>query len=250
VADRLVDWHIHAALAIGTLIISLANYYAGPSTLYPILYTWTALYGFYFFPMRQALAQMALVGASYAVVLAVQNANMVIVSWLLAVGTPLLAGLLIARMLDRLQRHAVDLRQSDERTRLVLDTAPDAFITLDGDGRITTWNVAAERMFGWTRGEAVGRTMRDLIIPEEYRERHDERRTELVANDDPRATETYEVELVRRDGRRFPGEATVSRVETRGEALVFGFITDTTERLRRQAEREALLREQAARAEA
>jgi PAS domain S-box-containing protein len=250
VADRLVDWHIHAVLAVGTLIVSLANYYAGPSTLYPILYTWTALYGFYFFPMREALAQMALVGASYAVVLAVQSANMAIVSWLLAVGTPLVAGLLIARMLGHLQRHALDLRQSEERTRLVLDTAPDAFITLDSDGRITSWNVAAERMFGWTREEAVGRTMRDLIIPAEYRERHDERRMELVANDDPRATQTYEVELVRRDGQRFPGEATVSRVETRGEALVSGFITDTTERLRRQAEREALLREQAARAEA
>jgi PAS domain S-box-containing protein len=250
VADRLADWHIHAALVVGTLIVSLANYYAGPSTLYPILYTWTALYGFYFFPMREALAQMALVGAAYAAVLAAQGADMAIVSWLLAVGTPLVAGLLIARMLGRLQVHALDLRQSEERTQLVLDTAPDAFITLDSDGRIATWNAAAERMFGWTREEAVGRTMRELIIPPEYRERHDARRLELAASEDPSATVTYEVELVRRDGQRFPGEATVSRVEARGETFVSGFITDTTERLRRRAEREALLREQTARAEA
>ena len=55
---------------------------------------------------------------------------------------------------------------------------------------------------------------------------------------------------MRRDGSRFPGEATVSKVDIRGEVFVSGFITDVTERLRRDAEREALLREQAARAEA
>jgi PAS domain S-box-containing protein len=250
VAERLRNWHIHAVLATGTLIISLANYYAGPSTLYPLLYMWAALYGFYFFPIREALAHVAFIAVSYAVVLAVQDADMVVVRWLLAVGTPLVAGLLIARLLDGLQHHARELRESEERTRLVLDTAPDAFITLDREGQITTWNAAAERMFGWTQAEAVGKTMRELIVPPEHGERHDIRRLELIASEDPLATERYEVELQRRDGQRFPGEATVSKVEARGEVFVSGFISDVTERLRRQAEREALLREQAARAEA
>jgi len=249
-ADRLRDWHIHAVLAAGTVIISLANYYAGPSTLYPILYTWTALYSFYFFPMREALAQMVFLAFAYAVVLAIQEADMVVVDWLLAVGTPAVAGILITRLLGGIQHHARELRESDERTRLVLDTAPDAFITLDRHGCITTWNAAAERMFGWTKEEAVGRTMRELILPPEYAERHDTRRLELLDSLGQLATETYEVELIRRDGRRFPGEATVSKVESGGEVFASGFITDTTERLRRQAEREALLREQAARAEA
>ena len=249
-ADRVRDWHIHAALASGTVIISLANYYAGPSTLYPILYTWTALYSFYFFPLREALAQLGFLALAYAVVLAIQDTDMVVVDWLLAVGTPAVAGILIARLLGGIQHHALELRESEERTRLVLDTAPDAFITLDQDGCITTWNAAAERMFGWTRDEAVGQKMRELIMPPEHADRHDERRQALVDRDDQLATETYEVELLRRDGRRFPGEATVSRVEARGEVFASGFITDTTERLRLQAEREALLREQAARAAA
>jgi anti-sigma regulatory factor (Ser/Thr protein kinase) len=64
------------------------------------------------------------------------------------------------------------------------------------------------------------------------------------------ATERFEVEFVKRDGQRFPGEAIVSRGEARGEVFISGFITDVTERLRQQAEREALLREQAARTEA
>jgi PAS domain S-box-containing protein len=249
-AERFREWHLHAVLAAGTVIVSLANYYAGPSTLYPLLYVWTALYAFYFLPLREAAGQMAFIAVSYAVVLAVQDAHMVIGSWLLAVGTPLLAGLLISQLLTLLQRQARDLFQSEERTRLLLDTAPVAFITLDRDGCITTWNVAAERLFGWTKEEAIGRTMRDLIVPPELRERHDARRQAVIDSAESAGTENYEVEFMRRDGTRFPGEATVSRVEARGEVFVSGFITDATERLRRRAEREALVREQAARAEA
>jgi PAS domain S-box-containing protein len=249
-ADRFQEWQIHAVLGAGTVIVSLANYYAGPSTLYPLLFMWTALYAFYFFPLREASAQMAFVAVAYAVVLAIQDADMVVVRWLLAVGTPLVAGLLISRLLNRLQQQARELRQSEERIRLVLDSAPDAFITLDRDGRITTWNSAAERLFGWPRQEAIGKTMRELIVPPEFRERHDERRNALAESEAPLVTERFEAEFVRRDGQRFPGEATVSKVEARGEVFLSGFITDVTERLRQQAERAALLREQAARAEA
>ena len=193
---------------------------------------------------------MAFLALSYAVVLAVQDADSAVVRWLLAVGTPAVAGLLISRLLGHLQDHSRELEQSEERTRLVLDTAPDAFITLDRDGRITNWNAAAERLFGWTEEEALGETMRELIVPPEFRERHEERRRALIDSEAPLATERFDVEFQHRDGSRFPGEATVSKVEARGEVFVSGFITDVSERLRRQAEREALLREQAARAEA
>ncbi|HEX6584580.1 MAG TPA: SpoIIE family protein phosphatase [Thermoleophilaceae bacterium] len=248
--DRIREWHIHAVLATGTLIVSLANYYAGATTLYPVLYMWAALYAFYFFRPAEALAQMALVAVSYAVVLAIQEPESAIVRWLLAVGTPLVAGLLISRLLHRLSDRAQQIEQSEARTRMVLDTAPDAFITLDRDGVIMSWNAAAQRLFGWTEAEAIGQRMRALIVPPEFGDRHDQRRDALIASKSPRATERFEVEFQRRDGSRFPGEATVSKVDIQGEVFVSGFITDVTERLRRQAEREALLREQAARAEA
>ena len=248
--EHVRHWHIHAVLLSGVLIVSLANYYAGPSTLYPLLYMWASLYAFYFFRPIEAFAHMSVVGVSYAIVLAVQNPDSPIVRWLLAVGTPLLAGVLISSLLRRLSERAQQLQHSEARTRLVLDTAPDAFITLDSDGVIMSWNAAAERLFGWSGDEAIGRTMRELIVPPEFGDRHDERRRALLASDGPFATEPYDVEFTRQDGSRFPGEATVSKVEIYGEAFLSGFITDTTERLRRQAEREALLREQAARAEA
>ena len=70
------------------------------ATLYPILYMWTALYAFYFFPMREALAQMPCSWRSRTRSCSrVQNADMVGRRWLLAVGTPAVAGLLISRLL-------------------------------------------------------------------------------------------------------------------------------------------------------
>jgi PAS domain S-box-containing protein len=256
-AERIGEWQLHLVLAAGTTILSFANYYTGTSTLYPLLYTWTALYAFYFFSLGWAIAHLTYIGFAYALVLAIQDANGPAIRWLLAVGTPLIAGLLIYRMLARLRAQQLEaaesarrLSQSEARTRLVLDNSPDAFVTLDRDGLIRTWNVSAERMFGWSAAEAIGKPFRALVTPPELRDRHDARRQALVDSADPVATETYEVELLRRDGSRFPAESTVAKVDVHGEILVSGFIRDMTDRRRREEEREALMREQAAREEA
>jgi PAS domain S-box-containing protein len=256
-ADRVDEWHVQLALAAGTTLISLANYYTGTVTLYSLLYTWAGLYAFYFFGAGPALVHLAYIGAAYGVVLALQEPPSPAIRWLLAVGTPLVAGMLISRMLDRLRaergesnERARELRDSEARTRLVLDSAPDAFVTLDAEGVIRGWNRAAERLFGWTAEEAIGQSMRTLVTPPEFRDRHDTRRQALVESSGPAAPAHFEVELMRRDGTRFPAESTVSKVDVRGEILLSGFIRDVTDRRRQQDEREALLREQAARAEA
>jgi PAS domain S-box-containing protein len=257
-ADRLRPWQLHVALAAGTTIVTFANYYVGTEALYPLMYTWAALYAFYFFALATALAHVAFVAVSYAVLLAIQDPASPVVRWLLAVGTPSVAGLLILRLLGRLgaeadnaEQRAQALRQSEARTRLVLDTAQDAFITHDRDGIIVTFNAAAERMFGWSAEEAIGKPMHELVIPPELRERHEARRRELIEGDDPIGTQLYDdVEFQRRDGSRFPGEATVSRVAVGEETFLAAFVRDMTERVRRQEEREELLRAQAARAEA
>jgi PAS domain S-box-containing protein len=254
-ADRLEELHIQLALAVGTTLIGAANYYAGDLPLYALLYTWAGLYAFYFFSTSAALLQTVYIGVSYAVVLTVQDPASPAVRWLMGVGTPLVAGLLVSRMLDQLRAGQAEsdergrqLRESEARTRMVLDSAPDAFLTLDADGIIRGWNRAAEEMFGWSADEAIGQPMRTLITPEEFRDRHEQRRRALIEGDSAGAT--FEVELERRDGTRFPAESTVSKVDDRGEILVAGFIRDITDRRRQQEEREELMREQAARAEA
>jgi PAS domain S-box-containing protein len=256
-ADKVRAWQLHAALAAGTIILSLANYFVEATVIYPLMYTWTGLFAFYFFRVEVALAHLALIAVSYALVLILVDPTSAVVRWLLAVGTPLIAGLLISRLLGQLrlgvhdaERRTRALQESEARTRLVLDGAPDAFVSLDRDGVIKAWNSAAERLFGWSASEAIGVPFRSLVTPEEFRERHDRRRMALIDMPQVVATQRYDTEFIRRDGTRFPAEATVSKIEIKGEPYVSGFIRDVSERERRQQEREALLREQAARAEA
>src|SRR5205809_163048 len=57
------------------------------------------------------------------------------------------------------------LRQSEERFRLLVAHALDAVITIDIQGRITSWNPQAERLFGWAQEEVLGRLLSETIIP-------------------------------------------------------------------------------------
>jgi PAS domain S-box-containing protein len=52
-----------------------------------------------------------------------------------------------------------------ERLRAVLDAALDCIVAMDASGRVLAWNPAAERTFGWTAAEALGREMAELIVP-------------------------------------------------------------------------------------
>jgi PAS domain S-box-containing protein len=255
--ERFATWELHLALGIGTVLLTFANYYVGSGALYPVLYSWIALFAFYFFELRVALAHVALIALAYTVLLVIQDPGSPLVRWLLALGTPTLAGLLIRRLLDGVRGEAVHgaqqtraLRQSEARTRMILDSAPDAFIAMDGDGLVNRWNQAAERMFGWSASEAVGQPLRGLVFPPEGREGHDARRREMLANPDPVTVMRVELELQRRDGALFPVDETISRVRLGDEVVVSAFVRDVSERRRRQEEREALLSEQAARAEA
>jgi PAS domain S-box-containing protein len=63
------------------------------------------------------------------------------------------------------------MRETTVDLHALVEAAGDAIIVADGAGRIVLWNPAAERLFGFTAAEAVGRSL-DLIIPERFRERH------------------------------------------------------------------------------
>jgi PAS domain-containing protein len=64
------------------------------------------------------------------------------------------------------------LRESEERTRAIFDTAPDGIITMDHEGRIAEFNPAAERIFGHRRSEVIRQLLADVIIPPALREQH------------------------------------------------------------------------------
>ena len=123
------------------------------------------------------------------------------------------------------------LRQSVQRTRLILDNALDAVITMSSSGVISDWNAQAERMFGWSRADALGQQMSATIIPERYRARHDQGLKKfLETGEGPVLNKRIEITALHRDGHELPVELAISPAKV-GEHWTFSaFIRDLTER--------------------
>src|SRR5277367_3468012 len=68
--------------------------------------------------------------------------------------------------IEDLKQSQQELRKTEERTRLIIDTALDAVVTIDATGTISGWNKQAEIVFGWSSGEAIGQGMSELLIPQ------------------------------------------------------------------------------------
>ena len=85
---------------------------------------------------------------------------------------------------DITERRAIEeaLRASEERFRAVIETASDAFVSVDTDGRIVEWNRKAEETFGWTREEAIGLPLVATVVPEASRDAHGRAFARFVAD--------------------------------------------------------------------
>jgi PAS domain S-box-containing protein len=135
-----------------------------------------------------------------------------------------------APALESAQLHA-DLRMSEERTRLIIDTALDAVITIDLAGRIIGWNVQAERTFGWAREDAIGRVLSETIIPARYRAAHEEGlRRYRSSGQGPVINRRLELAALHRDGREFPVELSISPVAVGPVTTFSAFVRDITQR--------------------
>ena len=146
----------------------------------------------------------------------------------------------------RKQAEAV-LRTSEERRRLILDNAHDAFVAMSADGLIAEWNRQAEITFGWPRAEAVGRVLSETIIPPQLREAHSRGLARFLATGEgPVLNRVIEVRALRRDGGEFSAEISIAPVRVGEQYLFAAFIRDVTER--KQAEEELRRAKEAAEA--
>jgi len=103
-----------------------------------------------------------------------------------------------------------NLRRAEEKTRLIVDTALDAVVTMDAEGIIRSWNEQAAVIFGWPQAEAIGQRISDLIIPQELRLAHDRGlRHFLASGEGPLLRRPIEMTAVRRSGEHFPVELQV-----------------------------------------
>ncbi|HWX47021.1 MAG TPA: PAS domain S-box protein [Roseomonas sp.] len=127
------------------------------------------------------------------------------------------------------------LAESEAQLRSILETVPDAMVVIEERGLIISFSSAAERLFGWRAGEAVGRNV-SMLMPSPDRERHDDYLARYHATGERRIIGIGRVvNGQRRDGSTFPMELTVGEVRTAGRRLFTGFVRDLTER--QEAER-------------
>lgn len=119
--------------------------------------------------------------------------------------------------------------------RLVLETALDATVVMGADGRVRDWNRLAEATFGWSRLEAVGQLMSDLIIPQPHRSAHEAGlRRYLEEGTSTLLGRRIEITALHREGRLFPVELAISPIEEHGQLAFIGFVRDISDRLTTQ----------------
>jgi PAS domain S-box-containing protein len=137
-------------------------------------------------------------------------------------------------------------RATEARSTAYLEAALDCVVMADSAGRVVEFNPAAERTFGYTREEALGRTLAELIVPPSLRDRHSRAFDRYVATGVEKLFgRRLELTGMRADGTEFPVELALSRVE--GEPmLICGALRDLSDARRAQDDLRRLADEQAA----
>ena len=149
----------------------------------------------------------------------------------------------------RLQSHGVltdvtsekdaeaQLRASEEQQRRIIETASSAYVSIDDQGVVIEWNERATQTFGWSRDEALGRSLAELIVPEASRAAHQAGiRRYLATGSGPLVGERTEVQAVDKSGRHLPVELTIWPVRVGDGTTFSALIHDITERRRLEDE--------------
>jgi PAS domain S-box-containing protein len=147
---------------------------------------------------------------------------------------------LIFRDVTEQRRAEWGLRQSEARKGAILETALDCIITMDHAGNVVEFNPAAEKTFGYSRVEVVGRELANFIIPPSLRESHRSGLAHYLATGvGPILGKRLEFSALRSDGTEFPAELAINRIPTEEPPLFTAYLRDVSE----QKVAEAKLRE-------
>ncbi len=134
-----------------------------------------------------------------------------------------------------LQLQVTERMRAEEKFRGLLESAPDAMVIVDSDGKIRIVNTQVDSLFGYSREELIGQSV-EMLIPERYRAKHFNHRTGYVRNAKARAMGAgLELAGLRKDGSEFPVDISLSPLETEEGTLVTAAVRDITERKRTEA---------------
>ena len=120
-------------------------------------------------------------------------------------------------------------RESEARTRMIIETALDAVIVMDAGGQVTDWNAQAHTMFGWSRDEAIGHSLSAMIIPTRFQEAHEQGlKHYLETGEGPALNRRIELQARHRDGHEFPVELSISPTKIGSTYSFSAFARDVT----------------------
>jgi two-component system sensor kinase FixL len=148
----------------------------------------------------------------------------------------------VLRDLTRRVRLEGELGASEARWRAIVDSAVDGIVVIDAHGRVEGFNYAAERLFGYSADEVIGRNV-DTLMPSPYREEHDAYLTRYLTTGRAKIIGLgREVQGRRKDGTTFPLHLSVGEMAIQGERKFTGILHDLSARVQMETQ----LREHAA----
>jgi two-component system sensor kinase FixL len=131
---------------------------------------------------------------------------------------------------NRLLRESEDARYQQAQLQSILDTVPEAMIVIDDHGLMRSFSAAAERLFGWSAKEVIGKNV-SILMPAPYRQEHDGYLLRYRDTGERRIIGIGRIVVgERRDGSTFPMELAVGEARIGDERFFTGFIRDLTER--------------------
>jgi PAS domain S-box-containing protein len=153
-------------------------------------------------------------------------------SWLGTWSEPVKRYFFVGRDMTESRKAQESLRESAELSRGIINTALDAFVQMTETGTITDWNSQAENVFGWTRNEAVGRKLGELIVPDRHRAAHAEGLQRFLRTGEAAVLgRRVEMEARHRDGTEFKVELSITELR-RSDGVVFNaFVRDLTDKI-------------------
>jgi PAS domain S-box-containing protein len=163
------------------------------------------------------------------------NGRIVTLSWMGAWSEPMRRHYFIGRDMTESRIAQEALRESEQLARGIIDTALDAFVQMKEDGIISDWNSQAEAMFGWSRGEALGKRLSELIIPAQQRDAHEAGLKRYLRTGHRKILgRRLEVEALRRDGKEITVELAITGLRRRDGVVFNGFMRDLTDKVAAQ----------------
>lgn len=148
--------------------------------------------------------------------------------WWLRIGGMAIASL-TGILLWYLFSYQGQVEESETRFRLIINNSLDAVVSVDEEGTITDWNKQAEKMFGWSRDQALGKTLVSTIIPARYHEAHTYGMKQFLSTGKKTMLDArIELSACHQDGQEFPVEVAVIAIRIHNSYIFNASIRDIT----------------------